>query len=114
MSSSTSLIIWLLLVTVSVAERHNLIDCRSQGGDRLLADKSCEKSYKFLAHVSLEPRISVAGNTIHCVEVIDLWDDGTGGYAEITGGGVGHGYVKVKLRSQFSRGFAFAIKVYGQ
>jgi hypothetical protein len=56
----------------------------------------------------------VAGNTIHCVEVIDKWGDGTGGYAEITDGGVGHDYVKVKLRSQFSRGFAFTVKVSGQ
>jgi hypothetical protein len=114
MSSSTPLIILLLLVTVSVAQRHNLIDCRSQPGDRKLAEKSYEKSYKFLAHVYSEPRVSVGGNTIDCVEVIDLWDDGTGGYAEITDGGVGHGYVRVKMSSQFGRGFAFAIKVYGQ
>jgi hypothetical protein len=114
MSSSTSLIILLLLVTLSVAQRHNLVDCRSQGGDRLLADKSYEQSSKVLAQATLEPRINVAGNTIHCVQVTDLWDDGTGGYAEIRGGGVGHDYVKMKLRSQFNRGFAFNIQVYGQ
>jgi hypothetical protein len=101
------------VVTVSVAQRHNLIPCRSPPGDRLLADRSYEISFRFLAHVYSEPRVSVGGNTVHCVEVIDLWDDGTGGYAEITGSGVGHDYVKVKLTSQLRRGFAFTIKIYG-
>jgi hypothetical protein len=114
MPSSTSLVVLLMFVAVSVAQRHNLIDCHSQIGDRLLAEKSAARSYNFLSRVSATVHVDVRGNTIHCVEAIDQWDDDTGGYAEITEGGIGYDRVKVKITSQFSRGFWFVIKVYGQ
>jgi hypothetical protein len=104
----------LLLAAVSVAERDNLSDCHSQIGDRLLAENSSVRSFKFLSVISATLHVNVSGNTIHCVEAIDQWDDGTGGNAEITEGGVGYDYVKVKITSRFNRGFWFVIKVYGQ
>jgi hypothetical protein len=72
MPSSTSLIVLLLLAAVSVAERHNLSDCHSQIGDRLLAEKSSARSFKFLGYVSGTIYIDVGeDNIINCVKAID-------------------------------------------
>jgi hypothetical protein len=113
MSSSTLLVLFLL-VSVSVAQRHNLIVCKPLIGDRLLAEKSCARSFKFLSYVSGTIHVKVTGNTINCIKAIDKWSDGTGGYAEITDGGIGKDYVTVKIRSQFCRGFWFVVEVHGQ
>ncbi|KDR17228.1 hypothetical protein L798_08955 [Zootermopsis nevadensis] len=115
MTTLTLLTAALLMVAVSVAQRHNLIDCRSQAGDRLLAQESSARSFKFLSYVSDEIIIDVGReNRINCVEIIDRWNDGTGGFAQIIEGGVTHTYVKVKIRSKFNRSFWFDVKVYGQ
>lgn len=75
------------MVAVSVAQRHNLIDCRSQAGDRLLAQESSARSFKFLRYVSDDVGRK---NRISCVEIIDQWNDGTGGFAQIIEGGFSH------------------------
>jgi hypothetical protein len=64
--------------------------------------------------VSATVPINVGNKIINCVKAIDQWHDGTGGNAEITDGGIGYNYVKVKVTSQFNRGFWFEIEVYGQ
>jgi hypothetical protein len=64
--------------------------------------------------VTATVNINVGDNIIGCVHALDGWDDGTGGYAEFVGGGIGYNYVDVKITSQFSRGFWFWIEVYGQ
>jgi hypothetical protein len=112
--SSTSLVVLLLLVAISVAQRHNRITCNKQIGDRLLAEKSSARSFKFLGYVSGEINVYVGENKINCVQAIDQWSDGTGGFAQITDGGLGYNYVKVKIWSQFNRGFWFVVKIYGQ
>jgi len=114
MFNCKSLVILLLLVAVSVGQRHNYMPCEPLPGDTLLRRESSAKSFKFLGHMSATVHIDVGDNIIGCVHAIDQWDDGTGGYAEFVDGGIGYNHVDVKITSQFSRGFYFVIEVYGQ
>ncbi|GFG30913.1 hypothetical protein Cfor_03229 [Coptotermes formosanus] len=114
MSARKSLVVFLLLLAVSLGQRHNLIQCISQPGDILLHKESADRRFSFLDYVSATVFFHVCNKTINCVKALDKWDDGTGGFAEITQGGIGYDHVKVKITSQFGRGFAFAVEVYGQ
>jgi hypothetical protein len=67
-----------------------------------------------LEYVIVTEHIDVGENIISCVHALDRWNDNTGGYAEIVGGGIGYNYVDVKITSQFGRGFHFVIDVYGR
>jgi hypothetical protein len=51
---------------------------------------------------------------INCIEVTDQKENGTGGYTRIVSGGVGHNNVTIHFESQFTRGFSFVMKIYGQ
>lgn len=53
------------------------------------------------------------GKTISGVLVRDNWNDNTGGYPILVGGGPNQSYVKVNITSQESRGFDFTFTVYG-
>jgi hypothetical protein len=64
--------------------------------------------------VSAEVSINVGDKIINCVKAIDKSKGSYGGSAKITNGGIGYNHVKVKITSEFSRGFTFAIEVYGQ
>ncbi|XP_069694667.1 probable salivary secreted peptide [Periplaneta americana] len=110
--SVTSLVLVLLLASLCAGQRHSLIQCNRRPGDRILVDSSVAKTSRFLKKVSDTVKYS-GGATVTCVEAIDGWDDGTGGYAEITDGGLGQKKVTVKITSQNSRGFHFFVKVYG-
>jgi hypothetical protein len=112
MCSCKSLVILLLLVAVSVGQRHSYTPCRPRPGDTLLRKESSARSFKFLQKVSATVRINVGDNIIGCVLAMDQWDDDTGGYAKIVGGGIGYNHVDVKVTSQSSRGFYFVIEVY--
>lgn len=106
----------VLLVTRITAEedKHNLSDCRSQRGDRLLIEKTVVRTYKLLSYSSSDMSYSNPDARINCIEVIDLKNDGHGGYATIQDGGVGHHNVTIHFESQFSRGFSFTVKIFGQ
>ena len=114
MCSCKSLVILLLLIAVSFGQRHNFKLCKPLRGDTLLTTRLSARTFKFLGYVSQTDHIDVGNKIIGCVHALDGWDDGTGGYAEIVRGGTGYNYVDVKITSQFSRGFWFEIKVYGQ
>ena len=109
-----SLVILLLLLAVSVGQRHNYTPCQPMAGDTLLREELAARNFSFLGYVYSTVHIDVGDNIIGCVHAIDGWDDGTGGFAEIVGGGIGYNYVDVRITSQFSRGFRFTIEVYGQ
>jgi len=113
MFSCKSLVILLLLLAVSFGQRHNYMPCQPLPGDTLLRSESSARSFQFLGYVSATVHIEVDNNIIGCVHAIDQWDDGTGGNAEIVGGGIGYNHVDVKITSQFSRGFWFVVEVYG-
>lgn len=114
MCSCKSLVILLLLLAVSVGQRHNYMPCKPLPGDTLLGKVSSARSFKFLKYVTATQHINVGNNIIGCVHALDKWSDGTGGYASIVNGGIGYNYVDVKITSKLSRGFWFEIIVYGQ
>ena len=114
MCSCKSLVILLLLLAVSVGQRHNYMPCRPMPGDTLLRRVSSARSFKVFKQVSATVYFNVGDNIIGCVHALDQWGDGTGGYAEFVGGGIGYNYVDVKITAQFNRGFWFVIEVYGQ
>ncbi|XP_069694665.1 probable salivary secreted peptide [Periplaneta americana] len=95
-------------------DKHNFSDCRSQRGDRKLLEKTVTRTYKLLGYTSSNMAYSNPDARINCIEVIDLKNDGHGGYASIESGGVGHSNVTIHFESQFSRGFSFTVKIYGQ
>jgi hypothetical protein len=72
------------------------------------------REYTIFGFTSATVRVNTGDNIIGCVHALDRWDDDTGGYAEIVGGGIGYNYVDVGITSQFSRGFHFDLEVYGQ
>lgn len=83
-------------------------------GDVLLHEERSEKhpvTFGFQKHVC---RYKCRPNEIiTCVVALDDRQDGTGGSAEIIGGGVNHDFVEVEITSQFYRGFEFTVSVYG-
>jgi len=87
--------------------------CQPLPGDFLLSSVNFQRNFEFMGHVSATKHINVGNNIIGCVHAHDQWTDGTGGYAELVGGGVGHNHVDVKITSQFNRGFWFVIEVFG-
>jgi hypothetical protein len=99
---------------ISGEERHHFSDCQSKPGDRLLTEKFIVRSYKFLGYTSSGMFYSNPDATINCIKVIDQKENGTGGYATITNGGVGNNNVTLHFESQFSRGFSFVVRIYGQ
>jgi hypothetical protein len=104
----------MLVSQIAGEEKHNISDCQSKPGDRLLTEKSIVRSYKLLGYTSSDMFYSNPDAIINCIEVIDRREDGTGGYANITNGGVGSNNVTVHFESQFSRGFSFVVKIFGQ
>jgi len=114
MFNCKSLVILLLLVAVSVGQRHNYMPCQPRSGDTLLRSESAARPYSFLGYASATVHINVGDNIISCVHAIDQWDDDTGGYAVLEDGGIGYNHVEIRITSQFSRGLSFVINVYGQ
>lgn len=55
----------------------------------------------------------VSEEIITAIEVIDLWNDGTGGQVSLRSGGIGEKSLYLKIRSQPSRGFKFAVRIWG-
>jgi len=109
-----SLVILLLLLAMSVGQRHNYTPCKPMPGDTLLQSVSSARSFKFLQYVSATVPIHVGDNIIGCVHALDKWGDDTGGYASFVNGGIGYNFVEVQIKSRFNRGFWFVIEVYGQ
>jgi hypothetical protein len=111
---SVLLLFYLLMSGIVGEERHDFADCQSKPGDRLLTEKSIIRTYKFLGYTSSDMTYSNPDAQINCIEVTDLKESGTGGYTSILSGGVGHNNVTLRFESQFSRGFSFLVKIYGQ
>jgi len=108
------LLFYLLMSVIAEEERHNFRDCQSKPGDRILTEKSIIRTYKFLGYTSSDMTYSNPDAQINCIEVTDQKENDTGGYTSIVSGGVGHKNVTLHFESQFSRGFSFVVKIYGQ
>jgi hypothetical protein len=108
------LLFYLLMSGIAGEEKHNFADCQSKPGDRLLTEKSIIRTYKFLGYTSSDMTYSNPDAQINCIEVKDQKENGTGGYTSIVSGGVGYNNVTLHFESQFSRGFSFVVKIYGQ
>jgi hypothetical protein len=80
----------------------------------MLRREIAARNFQFMGYVTSTVNINVGNNIIGCVHAHDGWADGTGGNAEIVGGGIGYNFVDVKITSQLSRGFWFWIEVFGQ
>lgn len=110
-----SLVLLILLVSTCSGKRNNDFGCdASKIGDRLLAEKSVAKSFRFLRRVSATISFDASPWTINCVHAVDQWSGGRGGYAQIVGGGLGQRHVTVKITSRIGRGFYFIVRIYGQ
>jgi hypothetical protein len=95
-------------------ERHNFSDCQRKPGDRFLTEKLIIRPCKLLGYTSSDMTYSNPDAQINCIEVTDQKKNGTGGYTVVVSGGVGHNNVMLHFESQFSRGFSFVVKNYGQ
>ena len=93
--------------------RHDLFKGKAEPGDILLYEEQKCPSYKMMGRVTHV--FEYSGNkTITAVVAKDNWDDDTGGDPEIIGGGPGQRHVKVKVTSQYMRGFDHTVYVYGK
>jgi hypothetical protein len=101
-------------IEIAGAERHDFSACESRPGDRLLTEKSIIRPYKFLGYTSYDMSYSNPDALINCIQVTDQKENDTGGYVSIVSGGVRHNNVTLHFESQFSRGFSFVVKIYGQ
>lgn len=111
---SVLFVLCILVSQISGEGRHNFSDCQSKSGDRVLTEKSIVRPYKFLGYTSSGMSYSNPDAKINCIVVLDQKENDTGGYASITSGGVGYNNVTLHFESQFSRGFSFVVKIYGQ
>lgn len=93
--------------------RHNLIVGKAQAGDILLHQEQKRPGYKMLGRVTHVFEYS-GDKVITAVVARDNWTDDTGGDPEILTGGPGHKHVKVKVTSQYMRGFDHTVYVYGK
>lgn len=82
----------------------------------MLLDTRISAEWKFFNWVTRDIDVPTDNQKvkIRYISVIDLRNDGTGGYPSITSGGIGHDKVTVRLVSQFNRGFDFKMTVYGK
>ncbi|KAJ9582693.1 hypothetical protein L9F63_022960 [Diploptera punctata] len=95
---------------------HNLVSGWRQYGDRILYRGVIKESYKFLGTSTAEfkyPAWGYRSETITCVLAVDQYPKDTGGYVNITSGGVGLKQVSLSFKSQFSRGLQYVVEVYG-
>jgi hypothetical protein len=111
---SVLLLFYLLMSGIAGEERHDFSDCQPKPGDRLLTEKSIIRPYKLLGYTTSDMTYSNPDAQINCIEVTDQKENGTGGYTSIVSGGVGHSNVTLHFESQFTRGFSFVVKIYGQ
>lgn len=93
--------------------RHNLLVGKAQPGDILLHEEQKRPGYKMLGRVTHVFQYS-GNRLITAVVAKDNWDDDTGGDPEIISGGPGQKHVKVKVTSQYMRGFNHTVYVYGK
>jgi hypothetical protein len=100
----------LLTLSSRYTDRQQPVPTVTANGDSSAAHRQA-KSLVFLRHAS-RINIDVRGNTINCTEALNQWTDGTGCYAEIVDSGVRHDFMKVKITSQFNRGFTFVVYAY--
>ncbi|PSN49661.1 hypothetical protein C0J52_21724 [Blattella germanica] len=105
---------------VQQAERrnntHNLILGWRQYGDKILYRGLIKQSYKFLGTTNATFRYPTWGNSKENITNIVALDQygSTGGYVNVTGGGVGLGWVTLSFKSQFNRGLKYLVEIYGK
>lgn len=97
---------------------HNLVAGWRQYGDRLLSRELVKKSYLFAGVVTEDLRYPPWGynrrENITAITAIDQMAGNTGGFANITSGGVGLASVNIHFRSQRSRSLKFLVEIYGK
>ena len=95
--------------------RHTLTLGTPSSEDIILDDDKVRKGHEFFGKVShtfsYECR---SGEEITAVLAYDKWSDNTGGWPERRSGGVGSEGVKIRVNSQYGRGFHFKFMVYGK
>ncbi|XP_063222214.1 probable salivary secreted peptide [Bacillus rossius redtenbacheri] len=99
------------------ASNHSVAQGWRQFGDRILHRELVRRSASFLRVVTQEwrwPPKGLANATITYVSAADLLQDGTGGYVNVTFGGVGLREVGLRFKSQRGSGFSFLVEVYGR
>ncbi|XP_073979206.1 probable salivary secreted peptide [Rhodnius prolixus] len=97
---------------------HNLVQGRSEPGERLLYTNRVKMPKSFLRVKTYDfewPNSSGAiFNHITRYEVLDQIHDGSGGCAFLTGGGPGTNFLKLHLKTQRGGSFDFFIYIYGR
>ncbi|XP_069682075.1 probable salivary secreted peptide [Periplaneta americana] len=96
---------------------HNLVAGWRQYGDVLMYRGVVKKSYKFMGTTTDFKRFppwGVFNRTITNIVVEDQYSEGTGGYVNITSGGVGYREVALSFKSQFNRGLKYLVSIYGK
>jgi len=93
--------------------QHNLFKGKLETGDILLHEEQRRPGFKMAGRV--EHFFQYSGDkVITAVVARDNWGDDTGGEPEIISGGPGEKHVKVKVTSQYMRGFNHTVYVYGK
>ncbi|XP_044737241.1 uncharacterized protein LOC123299086 isoform X2 [Chrysoperla carnea] len=96
---------------------HHLITGIVHFGDRLVYNKNVTDEPftwfgKVSKYVTYPPRGIQNTRNITVIQVYDLIKDGTGGWARIVNGGVGHRNVTIKLKSQTGKRMSFQVVIY--
>ena len=93
--------------------QHNLFKGKLEPGNILLYEEQIRPSYQVLGRRTHVFEYN-GDNVITAVVARDNWEDDTGGNPEIISGGPGQKHVKVKVTSQYMRGFNHTVYVYGK
>ncbi|CAD7086114.1 unnamed protein product [Hermetia illucens] len=107
-----------ICVIVISAQSHNVEWGHPSAFDRLLTRDIVNRKYKFWRIIHEDYQFPAIGKTnylnITGIRVTDQYMDGTGGYASLVQGGLGHRNVTIHLKSQRNHGFNFIIEIFGR
>lgn len=86
--------------------------------DILLHQEIVKKSSSFLQvstkDVKFPPQYQTNNRTITAIRITDQKYNGTGGYAQLYGGGIGFNYTTIHFKSQRNQGFLFILEIFGR
>ena len=106
----------IVLAYAEPIERHDLIlGQRIIGDHEFVYEKVYEAASKIGQKLVIEKEFrNPAVRSITMIRVLDQNDSGHGAQVNITGGGVGYEYVKLRFKSERFRSIDFIVEIYGR
>lgn len=112
------LVIFVIVATYTVAQRHNWSAGYKQKGDyfihRELVQNLTKRPNRVISRIVWYPKNVPRREIIHFINCTDNYYNGTGGFVKIIGGGVGFNYVTLNFTSMRGGGINYNLDIWGR